>query len=30
VDSQAETVEALKDDHPELAAGVTTRLMVEE
>jgi hypothetical protein len=28
VDSQAETVDALKDDHPELAAGVTTDLMV--
>lgn len=30
VDSQAETVEALEGDHPEVAAGVTTRLMVLE
>ena len=29
-DSQAETVEALRSDHPELAGGVTTRLMVLE
>jgi hypothetical protein len=29
-DSQAEAVEALKGDHPELAGGVTARLMVLE